>query len=309
MTRAARLTLVVQPEAGLVPVIQALRRAKRTIDIAIFRLSRRDFEQGLAAAVARGVKVRALVAHKNNGGEARLRKTEQRLLEAGVVVARTADEFTKYHGKYLIIDDALHLLGFNFTKANVTKTRSFGIQTRDRRAVQDALNLFESDLTKQPFAPSRGSPLVVSPENARASLERFVAGARKDLSIYDSRLDDPSFLKLIQDRAAAGVTIRIIGKVGALAKALPTRQLKGLKLHVRAMVRDGTHVFVGSQSLRRLELDSRREVGLLITNPTVARRMRQVFDDDWDNSATKADDKRGDDGVEAGERQQTPASP
>jgi hypothetical protein len=33
------------------------------------------------------------------------------------------------------------------------------------------------------------------------------------------------------------------------------------RLHVRAMARDGDAAFVGSQSLRALELDGRREVG------------------------------------------------
>ena len=72
---------------------------------------------------------------RNAGGETRLRKVEQRLLEAGVIVARTVGDFLKYHGKYLIIDDTLHLLGFNFTKNDLTETRSFGIQTRHARAV------------------------------------------------------------------------------------------------------------------------------------------------------------------------------
>jgi phosphatidylserine/phosphatidylglycerophosphate/cardiolipin synthase-like enzyme len=292
MKRQPSLKLLVQPESGLTPVIQAMRRATRTIDVAIFRLNRNDVEEALAAAVARGVKVRALVAHRNSGGEARLRKVEQRLLQAGVVVARTAGEFVKYHGKYMIIDDTLHLLGFNFTKNDLSNTRSFGIQTRNRRAVQDALKLFECDMTKQPFSTSRSSPLVVSPENARPSLESFVRGARKCLAIYDARLDDPAFVKLIQQRAATGVQVQVIGKAPRLSKEIPVRQLKDLRQHVRAVIRDGSRVFVGSQSLRRLELDSRREVGLIITNPAVARRMLQVFETDWEESATKKEQQK-----------------
>jgi phosphatidylserine/phosphatidylglycerophosphate/cardiolipin synthase-like enzyme len=286
------LKLLVQPDSGLAPVIQALRRATRAIDVAIFRLNRREIVEALAAAVVRGVKVRALVAHKNSGGETRLRKVEQRLLEAGVVVARTAGEFLKYHGKYLIIDDTLHLLGFNFTKNDLTNTRSFGIQTRDRRAVQDALKLFECDMTKQPFSATRSSPLVVSPETARQSLERFIGGARSRLAIYDGRLDDPMFVKLIKQRAAAGVQVQVIGKAPRLAEHIQVRQLKGLRLHVRAIIRDGNRVFVGSQSLRRAELNNRREVGLIIANPAVSRRMLQVFEADWEESATKKEQEK-----------------
>lgn len=40
-----------------------------------------------------------------------------------------------------------------------------------------------------------------------------------------------------------------------------------------------------------MELDKRREVGVLISNPTVTRKLLEVFDADWDASATKTDRK------------------
>lgn len=275
------MKLLVQPEAEIEPIIQAMKRAKRTIDIVIFRLDRKEIEQALAAAVERGVVVRALVAHTNRGGEDRLRKLEQRLLSSGISVSRTGDDLVKYHGKYILIDDTLHLLGFNLTKADISRSRSFGIHTRHRRAVRDAKDLFESDLTRQPYAGSVTSPLVVSPETSRAALQRFVGGAKKRLAIYEARLQDRQFMKLLVARAAAGVQVQIIGKAAKLPAEIEVRPLKHLRLHVRAIVRDGTKAFVGSQSLRPLELDRRREVGLIITNPSVARRMLDVFDEDW----------------------------
>ena len=81
--------------------------------------------------------------------------------------------------------------------------------------------------------------------------------------------------------------MQIIGKAPSLAKDVPVRELKNLRLHVRAIICDGKHAFVGSQSMRRLELDGRREVGLIITNPSVARRMLRIFEEDWEASARK----------------------
>lgn len=276
------MKLLVQPEAGIEPVVQAIKRAKRSVDVAIFRLDRAEVEAALAAAVARGVPVRALVAHTNRGGAAQLRKLEQRLLAAGISVTRSGDDLVKYHGKYLLADDTLHLLGFNLTRLDVTKSRSFGIQTRDRRAVRHARDLFEGDLTRQAYTGPASSPLVVSPETARSALHRFIAGAKSRLAIYEPRLHDRRFVQLLQDRAARGVQVQILGKASRAPAGAELRGMTRLRLHVRAIVRDGTRAFVGSQSLRPLELDRRREVGLIITNPAVARRMLEVFDEDWE---------------------------
>ena len=54
-----------------------------------------------------------------------------------------------------------------------------------------------------------------------------------------------------------------------------------MRLHVRAIVRDGTAAFVGSQSLRKLELDGRREVGVIIADARIAKKMQDVFEADW----------------------------
>jgi phosphatidylserine/phosphatidylglycerophosphate/cardiolipin synthase-like enzyme len=283
--------LLVQPQSGFEPLIQAIKRARRTIDLTIFRLDKKGVAEALAAAVQRGVKVRALVAHTNRGGEARLRRLEQQLLGLGLMVSRTAGDLVKYHGKFMIIDDTLHVLGFNYTK-NDTARRSFAIQSRDRRAVRDALQLFESDVTKQPYAGAKTSPLVVSPETSRPALRQFLAGARKELAIYDGRLEDLELSKLLSEKAADGVTVRVLGKAPRLKDAANVRNLKPLKLHVRAIIRDGTRAFVGSQSLRPLELDRRREVGLIITNPSIARQMMTVFEEDWEASAPKKEDEK-----------------
>jgi len=278
--------LIVQPDAGVVPVVQAIRKARKTIDVCIFRVDIEEIERALAAAVQRGVRVRALIAHTNRGGENRLRKLEQRLLAAGVSVSRTADDLLRYHAKYMVADDMLHVFGFNFTKLDILKSRSFAVATRDRRAVLEALKLFEADVTRQTYNAS-ASHLVVSPDTAREMLATFVKGARRELAIYDEKVHDPAMVKLLKERIAKGVHIRVLGNVKKDNGAVESRPIKGLRLHVRVIIRDGVRAFVGSQSLKKDELDSRREVGVLISNPAVTRKLMQVFEQDWADSATK----------------------
>ena len=281
------MQLIIQPEAGVNPVVKAIQTARKTIDVVIFRFDRDEIAKALGAAVVRGVVVRAQIAHTNRGGEARLRRLEQRLLDLGVTVSRSADDLLRYHAKFMIVDGGmLHLFGFNFTKLDMDKSRSFAISTRDGKAVAEASKLFEADLNRQPFTSGK-SHLVVSPENARAMLSAFISGARRELAIYDAKVVDPSMIRLLKERVAKGVTIRIIGSMKGKDPGIAECKLAGMRLHVRAIVRDGTHAFVGSQSLRKDELESRREVGLIINNPAVARKLLSVFEIDWLESGGK----------------------
>ncbi|MDO8680709.1 MAG: phospholipase D-like domain-containing protein [Acidobacteriota bacterium] len=280
------MKLVTQPDAGIVPVLEAIKKAKKTIDVVIFRFDLNPVEKALADAVQRGVMVRALIAHTNRGGESKLRKLEQRMLAAGLNVSRTADDLLRYHAKLMICDGMLHLLGFNFTKLDIGKSRSFAISTKDKKAVQEAAKVFEADLTRQPYVPAK-SHLVVSPETSRAMLADFIKGARKELAIYDEKVNDPAMIKLLKERVAKGVRIRVLGSVKGKHDGIDEYKLAPMRLHVRAIVRDGLRAFVGSQSLAKGELEKRREVGLIVNNPTVARQLLQVFEADWKESAPK----------------------
>jgi phosphatidylserine/phosphatidylglycerophosphate/cardiolipin synthase-like enzyme len=208
------MKLIVQPDAGVAPVVTAIKQAKKTIDVLIFRLDRQEIIRALEDAVARGVAVRALIAHTNRGGQKGLRKLELRLLESGLTVTRTADDLVRYHGKMMVVDNrVLHVYGFNFTGLDIEKSRSFGVITRNQRLVQEALKLFEADCARQPYTPGCDR-FVVSPENARERLTAFIKGARRELLIYDPKIGDPAILRLLVERQKAGVDIKIIGKLG-----------------------------------------------------------------------------------------------
>jgi cardiolipin synthase len=279
--------LIIQPEDGLTPLLRAVKAAKKSIDIVIFRFDRLELEEALEAAVTRGVVVRALIAHTNRGGEKTLRKLETRMLAKGITVARTADDLPRYHAKMMLVDGALHVFGFNYTRQDIAKSRSFGVVTRDPRVVKDASDLFEADSNRQTYAPS-DERFVVSPETSRARLTSFIKEAKRQLCIYDPKVSDNAIQRLLEERAKAGVEIRIIGKLEKTLVGVETRKLKTLRLHVRALIRDGSAAFVGSQSLRKLELEGRREVGLISRDTRIAKKMLEVFESDWkDGIVTK----------------------
>jgi phosphatidylserine/phosphatidylglycerophosphate/cardiolipin synthase-like enzyme len=262
------------------PLIAAIRTARKSIEVVIFRFNRGDIERALRDAVGRGVQVHALIAHTNQAGAGRLRRLEQRLRRAGVRVDRTGNDFVRYHGKFMIVDrTTLWLLGFNYTVIDIVRSRSFGIVTKDRETVLDAIKLFRADCARQPYLAA--GALLVSPANARAKLTAFLGDAKSQLLIYDPKVSDTRIIEVLKERAGAGVDVRILGNVSERGAGLTHQKDFGYRLHVRAIVRDGREAFIGSQSLRRLELDHRREVGLFVTRAQLVKELMATFERDW----------------------------
>ena len=265
----------------MAPLIKAIEGARSSIEIVIFRFDRLEIEKALAEAVKRGVSVHALVAHASRAGEDGLRALEQRLLAAGVTVSRSAGDLVRYHAKFMIIDRReVYLLAFNFTALDIEHSRSFGIVSANRTLLQEAVRLFEADTQRRPYTPG-SSALVVSPVSSRTLLASFIRGARSELWIYDPNVSDPAMIRLLEDRAGAGVDVRIIGKLKAAGSMLKTVNPSRFRLHARAMVRDGRSAFIGSQSLRAAELDARREAGAIFRDRQAVSRLAKTFLTDW----------------------------
>jgi phosphatidylserine/phosphatidylglycerophosphate/cardiolipin synthase-like enzyme len=270
-----------QPLDGVAPLLAGIKSAKKSIDILIFRMDWKELETALKAASAKGVTVRALIAYTNRGGEPKLRSLETRFLEAGITVGRTADDLIRYHGKMMIVDRRiLFLLSFNFVHMDIAHSRGFGIVTKSAKVVQEAVKLFEADLNRKTYKAGLDA-LVVSPANARKQLSTFIKKARKQLLIYDPKIADRQIISLLGDQAKAGLDIKIIGKIAARGAHLPVTPLTSMRLHTRTIIRDGRQAFVGSQSLRPPELDSRREIGIMVRDSKVVNSLLATFEEDW----------------------------
>jgi len=286
------MKLIIQPGHGVERLVKGIRKAKKSVEIMIFRFDRDEIERALIDAVERGLFVHALIAFTNRGGEDKLRKLEMRFLASGVTVARTAGDLVRYHGKMMIVDrKEVYILGFNFTHLDIDRSRSFGIVTRNPKLVAEAVRLFEADTKRQEYSPSHHN-FVVSPANARRELARFIKGAKKELLIYDPEISDKPMLRLLEERRRVGVEVRVLGSVGG--SRLPSHELKRMRLHTRTIIRDRAQVFIGSQSLRQLELDARREIGVILRDASTLRELCRVFEEDWIASAPEKEQEKRD---------------
>ena len=128
------MELIVQPADGVKTAARDRRgrpEINRHHDLP-FR-SDADGEGARGGGVA-GVVIRALIARESSQGDKRLRQLEMRMLEKGIIVARTGDAFVRYHGKMMIVDrQELHVYGFNYTRSISRAAVSASSQRTARR--------------------------------------------------------------------------------------------------------------------------------------------------------------------------------
>jgi cardiolipin synthase len=143
--------------------------------------------------------------------------------------------------------------------------------------VAEGKRLFDADFDRKTYTPKRDT-FLVSPLNSRASLLELLESAERQLLIYDSRLTDNMMQQVLERRALAGVDVRVIGKVEKRLRGVQVASYAGERLHVRAIVQDDRRAFVGSQSLRRPELDRRREIGVITDDSGIVKGITKIFE-------------------------------
>ena len=99
-------------------------------------------------------------------------------------------------------------------------------------------------------------------------------------------------IRLLQDQVNAGVDVRVVGRISKRAAGLPCSQVAALApASPHILARDGRWAFLGSQSLRRTELDERREVGMIIDETTIVESLSATFEADWATAESPIEEK------------------
>jgi cardiolipin synthase A/B len=292
-----KVSLIIQPGDSFFPIVGAIDSATQSIKMTIFRMNDPIVKDALRNAVIRGVKVQILVAIDSKGWIKRNKKLTEDLAKLGVEVkAQRADKdkIRRYHYKFMLVDHSHSMiLTFNPTQKNLHYTRDFGVIIRDEEITEELRRLFDADWNKQKFTPAT-SPLVISPYNSRERLIQLLKSATHSIRILDAKINDTEVVGVLAKQAAAGIDIKIISRLSDLPNLLPNlevRKLARYKLHAKCIVVDGKRFFLGSQNLRAVSLDQRRELGIIIEDHAIAARIERVFTEDWTN-ATEINNKR-----------------
>jgi pSer/pThr/pTyr-binding forkhead associated (FHA) protein len=283
--------LIVQPGDSFFPIVRAIDKAERSINLTVFRMDDPIIQKALVEAHDRRVRIRLLIASSARGWEEKNQKLFKDVKKAGIATKEPSGDSKKarYHYKVLTVDESVaFVFTFNPTRENLHYTRDFGVEVYDPRVASELNRLFDADWDDISFTPYPDSPLMISPFNSREKMSAFIASASKSIHITDAKVEDPAIVELLAEKARQGVEVRILGKEKSAAKrssAIEIRESPRFKLHAKCIIVDGSRAVIGSMNLRSDSFDRRREVSIIVDDADVLRRLNAVFASDWEPKA------------------------
>jgi len=267
---AGRETLVLVPAARKAALLGVIAGAKRRLVLSLFRCDDFSVLDALAAALERGCEVEAILTKRAKGGKKRLKQLWGALEEMGAVVTRYGDPVVKYHAKYLVADESIAVVTtLNPTRKCFSRTWDAVLITPDPSVVKGLLALFRADAAGAAL-PSRrpiSRRLIIGPERSRAEIRSLIAGARQSIRILDHKLSDPDLVGLLRERRGEGIKVSVIGR----------HPMGPIEPHGKMMIIDEDRAVLGSTALSTLSLDFRREVSVVIHQPSLVRQLAMAY--------------------------------
>jgi phosphatidylserine/phosphatidylglycerophosphate/cardiolipin synthase-like enzyme len=235
-----------------------------------------------------------------------------KLALGGVQVVWTSDAYNFTHAKVLTVDDAVtYVSTANFTRSGLgvdgKGAREYVIEDRHPADVAEFVKIYQADRAHAAYTPTNPH-LVVSPVNARQRILGLVAAAKREITIQVEVAGDPELDSLLAAKRKSGVTVRaLLADVGDKKKKAPkdtklekaggganadtakTWAAAGVQvkyqdsphLHAKAVIVDGTYMYVGSVNLTTNSMDNNRELGLVVVQPDIVGAVHATFDHDF----------------------------
>jgi phosphatidylserine/phosphatidylglycerophosphate/cardiolipin synthase-like enzyme len=250
-------------------ILETIRGASRRLSLSMFRCDDDEVLAELGSATRRGVVVEVLVTPRAKHGRRVLGKLRRALNRTGAIVHVHPDANVKYHAKYLVADGGPAVVSsLNFTRKCFDRTFDALVMTYDPRVVSGLRLLLAADKNGDPLPAPITERLIVGPERARRRIETLISAARTAVRIIDSKLSDPRVLELLEGCLARGVRVDV----------LDSRRLGDLKSHGKVMLIDDRVAVVGSMALAPKSLTVRREVAIIVDEPTAVAHLVESFE-------------------------------
>lgn len=286
---AARpVTLLIEPDAGADAIVDLVSAARASVWMEMYLLTDARAVTALAERARAGCDVRVILEPAPYMSEDANQPAFAALTAAGALVSWSAPRFTYTHAKALIVDHArLVVMTLNLTGAGLGGNREYAALDDDPADVAAAEAVFAADQTGD-LAAAAGR-LVTSPDASRTALTDLIAGASGSLAIETEELTDPAIVAALAAARGRGVALTLAwpgppdagaGFAALAAAGAAVRAVAEPAIHAKVVVADGRKLYLGSANFTATSLDHNRELGLLLDDAEVARRVAATVADD-----------------------------
>lgn len=281
--------LIIEPQDGRKPILEAIHHAQSSIDLAIYGFTDPVLMQALIQAKQEGKKIRILLQHFPYKAMNENLPAIQYFSKNHLNYAFTPPAFYFLHQKTLIIDHRLALvMTFNFTRSTFKNQRNFGVIVTDPALVTEIQQVFDADWQHQSINPHQ-SALVWSPDNSRSKILNAINSAKTEIKIYTQSLNDYRIVGALAKAARQGIIVQVLmsgamssGKQDYLRRAGVQLHInKHLVIHAKLMLIDQQKALLGSINFTQTSLDKNRELSLWVTAPSLVKVLLMVFQQDW----------------------------
>jgi cardiolipin synthase A/B len=291
-TAASAGPLIIEPNAGFSPVYNFIDHARHSIDVTMYEFSDGTAEHDLAAAAARGVRVRVVLDQREESTNS---GAYHYLTSHGVKVVWSWSKYEYTHQKTVVVDGAeAVIMTANLTSKYYPTSRDFLVLDSNPADVAAISAVFDADFDHAPVTPGDGTDLVWSPTDSQQKLLAVINGATSSLRIYSEEMGDTEVEDALISAAKRGVDVQVCGEnedgeyTSAYSRLADAgvhisyySSSTGFYIHGKVIEADyGTShakVFIGSENFSSTSLDRNRELGLIFSGPAVLSAIASTF--------------------------------
>ena len=290
--------------------------AENKIDLSMYQLKDQGMIDALMRAAKRGIKIRIVTEknpyqHSYNQDKNNLGGTQQ-LMQVGVPIQGLAPRFlennpkAQAHHKILIVDDTYAIvMSCNWDTPTLANTRDFAMiisKDKNPKDFQEINHIFESDWHNEP-ADYKSESLIIGPDHQREKFINLFSKAKHTIEIYQQSYNDEKIAKALEEISRKGIKIKLLmmpfpfgGKedgnssfqnrlieAGGEVRLVTTRYI-----HAKVVIIDGKMAYIGSCNFYPTSLDFNRELGVITQDSSALKRLKNVFEQDWENAEPKS---------------------
>lgn len=297
------------PAASAVPeVIAAIKAARSSIHMIMYRISETAIIEALIEAHSRGVEVNVIL-DKNSADREKPNGAFARLTAAGVKVLKSSPGFSLSHIKTFVVDSQVaYIMTLNLTTITA-KVRDVGYITNDPSTIQFFLELYAMDVQNAADKTAKSPAnipehVVLSPKQARGRLIEFLKTARKSVMLTVENFSDTAMMAQLVELAKQGVKVqalmprcdltandfdmpaaRTLSAGGVEVRMMPApMSAENPYIHQKSIVVDEDTVFLGSENFTFNSLDRGREFGVIFSDAPQVRQMVEQYREDFAKS-------------------------